>query len=101
MPTKHVTFSGTPVVVALPNPRRVVLALRNCGDLDSAMTSDYVRVSDSKGSLGGDEAWILAPGEVMILMKKDGDEPEKAWYARTMTGTGRLAVLESFPRYPY
>jgi len=46
------------------------------------------------------EGFIVAPGQIINLIRRDGDHPEYAWYAMAASGTCCISIYVSMGR-PY
>lgn len=95
MPTNQVYPTSTDAIqIVAVNEKRETLTIKNFSSLDSK-TGTLCRISNSKNVTKG-EGYILDDNEVIHLIKADGDKPDREWYARMVSGTGSLCIIEQF-----
>lgn len=80
--------------IAKENPRRVGLAIKNCTGIGNP-TGAYMAISEDKGDARTARGFLMWPGDVVVLLKSEGDHPEKSWYGQSAAGTSCCVTIES------
>lgn len=95
MPTKWLSVGTTLVKLIEADPNRTSFSVKFPRS-QGTRTTHYARLSDDAGGCDQDEAWCLECGEALHFSKADGDRVDKAWYARTASGTCTICIIENF-----
>jgi len=88
MPFRQVTVGTTVTNIVPYNEKRSTIIIRNVSGSTCYIHDSQVDVI-SKG-------FPLDVGDVLSLIKKDGDQPEYALYGQTSTGTADLRIIEQY-----
>lgn len=94
MPSRAVVVGVSELAptVILADDQRTVLLVQN---LDTVNT-DYLWVSDARGSVVASGTRIAANGGSITLRRSRGEEPEKTWYLVATTAATPARILELF-----
>jgi len=92
MPTKQVPFTDAPIKIVDADAQRTVLSLAN------KLGTNIGFVSDDRGDgLTDLNGYPIFPETYISLERKQGDEPQKAWYGVCEAGkTTIIAVIEAY-----
>ena len=86
MSYRAVTVSTTPTIIASYNPRRISLTI-----LNYSSTTVFISINPTNII---SEGFPIDPGVVITLAREDGDNPEYAFYAQTISGYAELRIQE-------
>jgi len=92
MPTKQVALSGTAKRIVNADHQRTVLTISN------KLGTNIAFISDDKGTgITDNNGYPVFPETFISLERKQGDEPQKAWFGVCAAGeTTTVAILESY-----
>ena len=68
--------------------------IKNMSGIDGK-TGTLCRISDVR-DVGSGEGYILDDNEIIIMQRVDRDRPDKAWFARMVSGTGTICIIEVY-----
>jgi len=88
MPFRQVKVTTEPTQICPYDPKRSTITIRNVAGSACYISDSQVDIL-SKG-------FPLAVGEVLSLVKKDGDQPEYALWGQTSTGEADIRVIEQY-----